>query len=337
MMFRVIVYKNISFSGMMIGNNSIEPFFDTTVSHIDTTAVWFVPTALQIAQWKNLTVIFEVNVWLIIFFMFLINGLFWWLVGRNKEKSNEFKDLTLSIMCSFHILLQGSVKNPKTGVLRILVIVWTFSCLLLFTAHQCQLTGILTSPIYEKQISNLEELVTSKLKFGFYPILLDLFSDKNNEIHRKVLNNYVPCSLDQTCINRTAYQRDFAVIKNKREGKYLIPRLYSYPNGKPMLYTFKEIEFVVWVKYFAKKGFPLINRMNNLILLLQSNGLVAKWERDIVVIQNKGVEITKHQTLTLSHLQGAFYLLVIGFTSSIVIFLIEICKKWCSTMKKRYT
>lgn len=141
------------FSGMMIGNHTLNPYFDSAVPHIDTAAVWFVPTALEIAHWKNLTVIFDTEVWCAIFVIFLINGFVWWLVGRNKEKINEFKDIVLCIMGSFHILLQGSIKNPKTGLLRMLVLIWTLSCLLLFTAHQCQLTGILTSPLYEHQIS----------------------------------------------------------------------------------------------------------------------------------------------------------------------------------------
>lgn len=309
---------------MMIGNNSIGSFFDNTVSHIDTTAVWFVPAALPIAHWKNLTVIFEAKVWLAIFLIFNINGFMWWVTGRNKERINEFKDLALAIMASFHVLLQGSVKNPKSGLLRMLLMTWSFSCLLLFTAHQCQLTGILTSPLYEHQISNLEELVTSKLQYGFYQVLLDLYSDKNNWVHQKVLENYVACSLDRTCINRTAYQRDFAVVKNKREGNYLIPRYYSYPNGKSMLYTFGEVEFVVWVKYFTYKGFPFLERVNQLIFLLQSSGFIAKWENDIAFVQRKGLDISEHKTLSLSHLEGAFYILVLGIITSIVIFLFEI-------------
>lgn len=307
---------------MIIGNESLSRAFDNSVAHIETKAVWFVPSAQQIAQWKNLTIIFDKEVWLAILLIFIINGTIWWLVGRKKEKRAEFKDLILCIMGSFRVLLQGNVKNPKNNLLRMLVITWTMSCLLLFTAHQCQLTGILTSPMYEHQISNLEELVTSDLEYGVYPILLNLFNNVS-WTHKKVRKNSKYCSLDTTCLNRTAVKRDFGTIKNERQGKYMIPKYYSSPDGKPMLYGFKDFVFVCWCHYYTMKGHPFLQRINSILLRLQSSGLIAKWEASTISEKKRGTEISHHQSLTLDHLAGAFYLLILGLLTSIITFVIE--------------
>lgn len=306
---------------MMIGNDSLHSAFDGTVYHIETKAVWFVPSSQQIAQWKNLTIIFEKEVWLAILLILIINGTVWWFVARRRENQPEFKDIILCILGSFRVLLQGSVQNPQNVLMRVLVITWTLSCLLLFTAHQCQLTGILTSPLYEPQISNLEELVSSDLKYGVYPILLSLFSEAN-WAQRRILQNYEYCSLDTTCLDRVAYKRDFGTIKNERQGKYLIPRVYSYPNGKSMIYGFKDFVFVVWARYYTHKGYPFLRRMDSILLRLQAGGFIAKWENDIVQ-SGKSQDIANHLALTLDHLQSAFYLWVIGIFTAFFVFLVE--------------
>lgn len=93
-----------------------------------------------------------------------------------------------------------------------------------------------------------------------------------------------------------------------------------------MLYTFKENEFLVWVSYFMQRGFPLLERINELIYLLQAGGFVAKWDQDIVFLRSKGQEISKNLSLTIEHLEGAFYLLFIGLSSSVIVFICEICR-----------
>lgn len=308
--------------GMIIGNETMEEHFDTTVSHIDTAAVWFVPTALQIAQWKNLTVIFDGIVWSSIFFVLILNAFAWWLIGKKRETSASYNELSLCLMGSFYILLQGSFTVPHAWKLRFVVLIWSMSSLLIFTAHQCQLTGIITSPLYEHQISNLKELVESDLDYGFYPILKDLYTDPNNWVHKKILNNFKPCSLTTECMNRTAFKRDFALIKNKRQGAYLMPIYYSFPSGKPKLYTFKESEFVVWCKYYVRRGFPFVKRIDKLIMLLLANGLVAKWDGDLA-LGAKVEDDPELEPLSLNHLQGAFFLLLFGYVLSTCLFLIE--------------
>lgn len=310
--------------GMMIGNRTMSKHFDVTYPHIDTTAVWFVPVALPIAQWKNLTVIFDGIVWTAILLVVLSNGFAWYLLGRKKETA--FNELSLCLMGAFYILLQGSVLTPRTWKLRSVVIIWSLSSLLLFTAHQCQLTGILTSPLYDHQISNLKEMVSSHLDYGFYPILKSLYKESKNPTHKKLLKYYKPCPLTTECMNRTAFKRDFATIKNKREASFLMAKYYSFPSGKPMLYNFQESEFVVWCKYYVEKGFPFLERINEKILLLQSSGLISKWERNLVEGINNRVEVSELQSLTVNHLQGAFFLLLIGNFLAFLMFGYEMMK-----------
>lgn len=203
--------------GFTYGNSSYIFDFDTSYCYLDDRSVWIVPIALQMAQWKNLTAIFEWKLWLAILIMLIVNGVSWWFIGRKRETSDEFNDLIMCLMLSLYSLLQGSVKSPTRGNLRIVFFLWLISCLLIFTAHQCQLISILTNPLYDKQITTLEEIMDSDLKFGFFPSLAEPYSDSSEEIHKKIVRDYVECPVTVECVNRTAFQRDFAVGKNSRQ------------------------------------------------------------------------------------------------------------------------
>lgn len=218
MMFKELFDKKIDLIfGFTYGNYSYTFDFDPSFCHLADKSVWFFPTALQIAQWKNLTAIFEPLLWIIIFVMIIINGTAWWIVGRNRENSNEFNKLTLCLMQSFYVLLQGSVIPPKKVNVRLTFGIWSISCLLIFTAHQCQLISILTNPLYNKQMETLEDLLHSKSEFGFYPTILDAYVNTSNWINKAIYTQYETCPLTAECLNRTAFKRDFAVVKNIRQ------------------------------------------------------------------------------------------------------------------------
>lgn len=63
--------------GFTYGNSSYSKDFDASFCHLGDASIWFFPTAPQMAQWKNLTNIFEKNLWLVIFLMLLVNGIAW--------------------------------------------------------------------------------------------------------------------------------------------------------------------------------------------------------------------------------------------------------------------
>lgn len=247
MMFKSLYDQDVDvIFGFIYANYSYFHDFDASFCHLSDKSLWFFPTALQMAQWKNLTCIFEPNLWLAILMMFIINGVAWWFVGkfsdddrifselngnllpmrvsflfvlgRKRERSDEFNDVILCIMNSLYILLQGSVKSPEKSNLRLIFFLWLFSCLMIFTAHQCQLISILTNPLYDKQMETLIDLFDSKSEFGFYLVILDAYINETDDWRSQyIVKKHTPCNLTPECLNRTAFKRDFAVVKNIRQ------------------------------------------------------------------------------------------------------------------------
>lgn len=102
-----------------------------------------------------------------------------------------------------------------------------------------------------------------------------------------------------------------------------MPRYYTFSNGRPMLYETQENAFPTKLRYLAFKGFPLLERINDILLLLQSNGLVNKWDLDSQFKIPKIESENLHQTLTMDHLQGAFYIWMLGVIASFAILILE--------------
>lgn len=311
--------------GMQFGNASHVIDFDGSYVHLMDASVWWVPIAMPIAQWKNLTKIFKPIVWLTILGVLVINGLALYLIGRNREPTHAYNDIVLSMMTSLYSMLQGSVESPKTWTIRSMFEIWLLCCLLIFTAYQCQLVSILTSPLYEHQITSMDEVVTSSLSYGMFVGAALAYTDPTNWVHVLIYKNYYPCPLSNYCLNRTAFQRDFAAYRNLRNSRYFIPRYYTNANGKVLVYATEGNALGIWVRFYTTKGYPLLGRINNLLMLLQSNGLIAKWDSDISFFVLKIESEPDHRPLTLDHLQGAFLVLSIGLSIAIIAFFSEFC------------
>lgn len=93
-------------------------------------------------------------------------------------------------------------------------------------------------------------------------------------------------------MNRTAFQRDFAIIKGKRTVGNLIPLYYLGQSGRPLLYIFKEtLQNVPGHMYFAK-GHPMFEQINNLLSFVKSSGFIEHYykqaeDHNIHLLQSK--------------------------------------------------
>lgn len=307
--------------GFMYGNASYSLDFDPSFTHLTDTSVWWVPTALEIPNWKNITYIFENTLWIAIFLILLINAGSWYIIAKFK-KETSFQDPILCLIIAMYCLLTGSSIRPHSWLLKNLFILWVIVSLLLVTAYQSQLVSVLTHPIYEKQISSLEGVVKSSLKIGFYPTIAEALQNENSKIKQEILKMYTPCGLDNTCIRRVAFQRDFCTFKNQRSGLFLLPKEFTFPNGRPMLYHFKQFGMLSVIRFYVNKGNPILDKIDEVLMQLASSGFINKWDADL----RSTFKISEPDkiALNLGHLLGAFDVLLFGIVLSFVTFLCEL-------------
>lgn len=153
---------DVAYGHMWVNMGYIEDF-DITYPLFADNSRWFVPTALPAKQWKSLFVIFEFNLWGAIIIVYVVNSLSWWIIGKLSQDMEELQDIGVCFLYSLYALCTGSFDQPSKFVMKILVMNWTIGGFLIAIMYQSQLLTILTSPLYEHQISTLQDLADASI------------------------------------------------------------------------------------------------------------------------------------------------------------------------------
>ncbi|GLV45935.1 Ionotropic receptor 60a [Carabus blaptoides fortunei] len=311
--------------GMLRQNTSYVNDFDSTFVHLTDQVTWHVATANVIREWKNLAMIFTWKLWFILFLFIFINAFSWWFVGRRTRDLRNYTEIRRTLLTGYYILLGGSTSPPRTGLLRLLFLLWTLCSILLVAAYQCKLISLLTKNIYGYQIATEQEFIKQKIQFGYFPGFRNIFKEYANQTGYNLYNNYNPCPIvGNECIIRAAYQRDFVVVKNRRQIRYLTERLLLFPNGRHRLYSMEKNIFIYLLRMMTHRGYPFLHRINYLLLYMQQNGLIEKWDKEVAP-RYKYQEKTGAKKLRLNHLQGVFMLIIIGLSLAVTVFVLELC------------
>lgn len=241
-MYKMIIYNeaDLMFGGTYASSHYLNDF-DNFMCHGIYKGFWWVPVAQEIPKWQNFLKLFNIKVWFSIFASIFINGILFWIINLFVFSKTR-NALIFYLLKSLSILLQISVQFPKNKHLKTVFFIWSFGSLLIFTAYQSQLISVLTNPIFEKQIETMQDILDAKLKYGFHDSVVP-FYNMSISVEREILTNYVYCDLGIDCMNRTAFMRDFATMKNSKQIEYFIPRYWTFSNGRKMIYGVNDFSW----------------------------------------------------------------------------------------------
>lgn len=317
--------KGDIFFGMALGNNSVMFDFDFSIFVSTADITVFVPTAKPVESWKNLIIIFDLHVWVGFGVAMVCTVMAWWLIGILKKDDEGYNSFGLCAFKVWCVVFSSFNREPKSALLRSLFVLWSLYAFIMISIYQSVLIGFLTKPAYEKQITTFNELAESKLHVGGFFVVRYIFNEPGNQPFNKIYKRFEFCPLSEECINRTAFQGDFASVKNSRQVNYLVPKFYLDADGQPMLKRLKaNIAQVVAVHYF-NRGYPFLDRYNEVVLQCHESGLLGKWDaeaQNLKKVVEKSAEVLK--PLTVPHLKPAFYVLVIGNGLAFICFLFEL-------------
>jgi len=198
-------------------------------------------------------------------------------------------------------------------------------CWAVNTVYQAHLTSFLIDPGLQHQLSSEDEILTSGIEYSTVTTMVFLYPDLKGAryIH---LNNTVEVGLAET---RVA-EGTLAFLFSKFPLEYNIALKYKDANGVPSICkTNDEFAFSL-VTIHVSKGFPLKPKYDKFLLALLQAGLVNLWWEHLKYTASLegarkfGSPHGEFVVLTLTHLQSAFYFLLIGYAMSVLLFLIEL-------------
>lgn len=303
-------------------------FCDYSASHIYESVTWCVPIAQIVPKWRTLLSAFKISTWLSMLIVYLLVSIITYKISKFAPIDMTYSSIKNCFQNLFSIFLGLAVnRTPNKVSARILLFVWIFFGFHFVAAYQAKLISALLYPLYEKQISTIEEIFDSKLNWAIMPTLNRVFENNDDWRVAKLLREWKSCFDADKCLQRIAEKQDFAVFMSETHSRFERWK-YTNENGEPLIFCFPSyMKFTA--ELYMTKGFLLKDKIDQLIYRIRPSGLINKWKIDLtysLMLRNrKNRSGVKHnQTLSLLHLQGVFLIWNFGIGLSLISFVLEI-------------
>lgn len=331
---------------LVIGNievtRTIRKWFDPTISYTQDEMTWCVPRAGKASTWNNLIIIFQWSTWVATIVSVILMGLMFHCLYYKEHNGRVTKWPTNSILMTFSMLLGwGAGFSPKTGTFRILMFVWLCFSINMGISYESFLRSFLMHPRFEKQISTERDLIQSGMPFGGREIYRSYF-ETNNASSFYLYRKYNSTTFSEG-VQRAALRKNFAIVSSRRQAVYQDHRLGK---GEPLIYCFPESDnlYKYGVVLLMRKWFPMLERFNNIIRSVSENGLIDKWNEELLVHMPSTEGTSTIAPLSIQHLLGAFMFIGFMYGASVLVFLGELLYqryerrnlKWNRLYRKRW-
>lgn len=310
--------------------------FDTTQSYLQDSFAWVVPRAREIPEWENLIISLQPTMWLATVVVYLSCTIIWYFLAQVVwEKGIKLKTFVPSMLDSWCINLGVStVFRPTSDSFRIYFVFFCLYSMLWCTIYQTKLITVLTNPTYEKQMTDIDDLLNSKLKFGGNEYFRELFNNSLDEIEDHFFNNYLVLDVHEI-LNHLIQFRNVSILTSRLYLRYLSAKTLHYndAHGEPLFYSLHTDVLSFPVEMVTVKGFALLEKFNNLLSRFKSTGLIQNFYKRFDsstkrlaanLVINAGVDKEhEEESLSIIHLQGAFMVLLLGNILATIVFIIE--------------
>lgn len=306
----------------MVPAATISGSFDITTPHTLDKSLIYVPAGKHVERWRNLQMVYDQKVWVLLFGVFVVVSLALWFGGvvhQNTQNQNHLDYWVLYVVCASCSVLP---RLPRLTYPRYVTYVWVCFFFILSSAFQCQLLTFLVKPSFEHEISSFEELIKSEMPIGGYPTIVSVIEDSDNELYQQLTRRWTNCSLELDCVIRTAEERDFCSLHSEKTINYQFSR-FLHSSGVAKIKPLRDKEFPFAVCFYLDNDLPYYEKMERLIMGLKENGLFSKW-MDNIRYEQKTVVSKETVRLNIHHLIVPFVLLLFGHLIAFCVLLLEI-------------
>ncbi|PSN29401.1 Ionotropic receptor 442 [Blattella germanica] len=293
--------------------------------HIQDSLKWIVPAGSLIPRWKSLTKVFSPVVWACVVIVFLFGSVTSWLLLRysnNKlQNKNNLSKILIDILLNH---LGMGISDLYNGwISKLFFGLWLFYCLIINAAYQSALLSFLANPGEYPTMKSNKELYESDIKLYSH---VDLLGPLDEELG--YLKDLEPCLDRVEKIVASLKERNSALLTTVQEGFRFRLKTFNPETNKPETVVLEENVLKIYVGMSVIKfGCLLYNRFEELMSHMLESGIVnnqLKMRSNLVkkyYALYYNVDLFK---LSLTHLQGGFYLFVFGVFTSCFVFCVEI-------------
>ncbi|KAJ9574022.1 hypothetical protein L9F63_008595 [Diploptera punctata] len=300
-----------------------------TYPHDTDSLTFVVPKAKRIPQYKNLFLPFSIYVWICILISILVSSLTWYVIRKCVHHIVRQRFNNMSVMMAlldiFRSFITGSMNTIPTSKLeRLYIILWLFYGIIITSAFQGSLTGVLSVPKYLMNINTLKALGDSKVGVFVYQGISSILNlDPSDKTMVRLWKKF---NIQEDYFGAFRYiitHDDMGYLKCSRK------------DGYPLLHKVQENILTSYNAYEVPSNSPYLDTLNKVIMRLTEGGFQHKWFRDVMyqfllmgeVIEENITQNTKPSPLKLKHMQTAFYILFVGLSVSLLVLFTELFKQ----------
>jgi len=309
-----------------------------TRSYLILRLVWYTPCAVKFERWSRFFKIFSVDMWVFFSFSLVLTVITVHCISNYAHKSHLLESKTYGnissvTVCIIAVSLSVSVSTkPRSSPLRLFFFSWVCYSVAISTVFQAYLTTFMIEPGYQEPIKSVEQMLNSEEKFGFNRSYRLLFPDISDPVDSAIVKDAVECPDEPKCfIWATKYHNISTILNDLNMGIYRGEKDCTDENNRPSLCELEDgvvrrIDFAILVR----KRSPFFEFINDALSHIVEGGIV-------MYIKKRGFEKAEIQTefnypiyddkffvSGVSHLQTAFYLLMLGYVLAVACFVSEI-------------
>jgi hypothetical protein len=308
---------------------------DATKSYFRDDWVWWVPCAKKVPRWKSISKVFLPSTWiaLLVSVMFAVVVILC-MVACEPSERKIYRNCGNCVSSVWATVLGVSIPlMPKTIPVRMFLISWIWYCLAINTIFQTFLISFLIEPGLQRQMNSIQEILASKVKYGYNEWFDMVVRDAEDELSKTILQNRIACNEgnEPPCLDWVAHHDNFSLLCSRTLLDYLLTREYLDKNGKPLICQAGGLFFPLnYVTYMAKWN-PLLSRFNDMITRVLESGIAGKWIQSGLYLQRVHAGTTggravvgEYYDISLEHSQGIFAILLPGIALSVTVLFLEL-------------
>lgn len=180
------------------------------------------------------------------------------------------------------------------------------------------MSGVLVYPGYEHGVNSLEELAQSQYTPVAHGVVLEQLRIANTSFAKKIISRNTPSSI------LGGINRIHAMIKFRNMSTNILDSVLTMHDIRNEVKSLgSEYTPIIGSYYILRKYSPFAKFLNLMITKIEESGMSEKWMQDFSIKHFSNATSVK-KALSFEHVNAAFYVLVIGHTFSLIIWLFEL-------------
>lgn len=313
--------------GGLTENAESRALLSPSIKYYQDDLTFCVANALLAPSWMNVFAIFNGTIWLVVFILLISSAYLLWCLSRYDEEmqGNYIWGLLQALALTLNTY---ATYVPKKLFIRLFYLCLTFYGIHFNTAYQSFLISVLTRPRFLTQVSSIDMTIAQGFHYkgseNSYNYFRNLGETSPNA--KYIAEHFEVCLDIDQCLAEIANDHQLAVAVSREHSEN------SPLMNKRNMFCFARTNNVYnfLVSILARRDHHILTRINRNIRGILEAGLLNKWQADSQRESLLSSDTTEDDedsgtiVLKVGHVQGAFYVVIVGLVVSVIVFLLEV-------------